>query len=110
MGRHDMSQLSYASEKFAQAVYLLAIGEGDVRSRLRRAFFEIMPIQASLLPQSIQAEYESIIAELTKREARYPDQGNFDETIRRMRNSTGAKIAKRIYNLSMKINLLLSDR
>ena len=59
------SQLIYASEKFSRAVYLLAIGPGDVRSRLREAFYEFHPVQSTLLPEEIRKEYDWILDQLT---------------------------------------------
>ncbi len=103
------SQLIYASEKFSMAVYRLAIGPGDVRSRLREAFDEFHPVQSSLLPEDIKKEYDWIFEQLTKRERRFERDSRLDATLYRMRNSTGVKIAKRIVELKWRIDELLES-
>ena len=100
-------QLIYASEKFAMAIYRLAIGPGDVRSRLRDAFYEVHPVQSSLLPDGIRQEYDWILEQLTKCEPRFERDSRLDATLSKMRNNTGTKIAKRIVELKRRIDDLL---
>lgn len=103
------SQLIYAAEKFSMAVYRLAIGPGDVRSRLREAFDEFHPVQSSLLPEDIKKEYDWIFEQLTKRERRFERDSRLDATLYRMWNSTGVKIAERIVKLKRSIDELLES-
>ena len=103
----EKNALIYASDLFKSAVYLLAVGPGDVRSRLREAFDKFYPVQSHLLPDDIKKEYDCIFKQLTKREKRFPSDGKVDATLYRMRNSTGAKIAKRIVELKLRMDELL---
>lgn len=98
----------YPSTKFAEAVYLLATGPGDVRSRLRFAYNEFHPVRYDLLPIELQEDYKWICHELTKREENYSGQGRLDATLSRMQNRTGSKIAKRIYKLHLDIESIIS--
>jgi hypothetical protein len=98
------NQLIYASGLFSTAVYLLAVGPGDIRSRLEEAFNEIIPIQASLLPDGIRKDYQWICDQLTKKEPRFNGDDRLSATLYRMHKSTKVKIAKRIYELNRRIN------
>jgi hypothetical protein len=95
--------LSYAYEKLSQAVFLLATGEGDVRSRLRAAYLEFSAVLPDSLPENLQEDFEWIRSELTKRDARFPGDGKLDATLFRMQNRTGKKIAERIFELVQKV-------
>jgi hypothetical protein len=103
------TQLIYASEKLTRAIYLLAIGPDDVRSRLREAFDELHPIQSSLLPESIKKEYDWIFERLTRCEPRFERDSKLDATLYRMRKSSGVKIAKSIVELKWHIDELLES-
>ena len=101
-----MSGYLYALEKLAAAVHCLAVGPGDVRSRLWDAFLSFHPLTEDDLPAELRPDYRWVLHELTKREPQYqvwcsPSQslvmeGRVPANLRRMRNSTGSKIAERI--------------
>lgn len=59
----------YALEKLVNAVRILAIGEGNVRSR-RSAYLEFHTLQIKDIPPHIHVDYEWILEELTKRHPR----------------------------------------
>jgi hypothetical protein len=98
----------YALEKLSAAVHALAVAEGNVRDRLIEAFPDLIAVSERDLPDELRAEYRSIREELTKREARGKE-GRMIATIARMRNSTGAKIALRIYNLHLRLREQLAE-
>ena len=104
------TNVQYASEKFSQAVYYLAVGEGDVRSRLRNAYQEFHTVRGDELPAELRPCFEWICHELTKRPEKFPGQGRLDATLARIRNSTGSKIAKRIYDFHEQIEGIIRDR
>jgi len=96
------ARLSYALEKFNQAVYLLAVGPGDVRSRLKRAFLEFHPVQEKDIPDDLLEDFRWIMRELTKREP-VAKEGRVVATLERMQNRTGVKIAEKICYLAARL-------
>lgn len=98
-------------EKLAAAVYALAVREGDVRERLRGAYFYLRMLSPQDVPLAHRDEFTSIMSALIKRGAEIGPNGEtfvraIDNTMRNMRNSTGRRIAERIYSL----NSLARDR
>lgn len=105
--------LTYAHEKLTSAVHILAIGPGDVRSRLWHAYLEFSPIRKDHLPVDLQSDYEWIIKQLTRYEPNEIERlrmgkGMVQATLSRIKNSTGARIAQRIAELSSKVERALS--
>jgi hypothetical protein len=94
--------LGYAHEKFSHAVYLLAIGSGDVRSRLRNAFIHFIPVKEKDIPDELLEDFRWIIRELTKRKP-VAKEGTMTATLERMQNRTGMKIAIKIYDLASRL-------
>ena len=101
--------LSYACEKFGLAVHALAVGPGDVRSRLRTAFMEFSAVQEKDVPDDLVEDFRWIVRELTKREP-HVDEGRLNATLFRMQNRTGTKIAERICSLSSRLDDYHEDR
>lgn len=90
---------------FREAVHILAVGEGDVRSRLRIAYGILHRLTARDVPPDLQAEWQSILCELASRgPEQWPDgeqlRNALDHTLGRMRNSTGRKTAEKIWVLA----------
>ncbi|MQC27049.1 MAG: hypothetical protein DWG76_06350 [Chloroflexi bacterium] len=63
-----MYPYSFAREKIGGAIYYLAIGEGDVRSRLWSAYMEFHPLSEKDFPDGLRKDYRWIMKELTKRD------------------------------------------
>ncbi|MDP1715561.1 MAG: hypothetical protein Q8L41_12525 [Anaerolineales bacterium] len=118
----------YAHEKLSTSVRILAIGEGDIRSRLQGAFNEFHTLQSKDIPPELQKDYAWIIKELTKREPKYQfdtidnpfdeNQMNYLEwkkdgsllyNLRRMKNRTGSRIAKKVCDLQDSIQLAYEE-
>lgn len=57
---------SYAREKLSNAIEILAIAPGDVRSRLHRAFLEFHTLQVDNFPTEMQKDWLWINKQLTK--------------------------------------------
>lgn len=89
---------------------VLAISEGDIKSRLRLASHALGMVPGSALPDSLRVEYDAIIEALTKR--RPPEEGlsALGWTVGGMRRSTASAIARRIVNLSSQVAVLLELR
>ena len=98
--------LPYASEKLADAVWVLATHPGNVKSRLRSAAEHLAMVHPSGLPVHLRDEYESIWYELTKRASSEPGVSALAATSRGMRLATGAKLAQRILLLRSQVDFL----
>lgn len=89
-------------EKFNAALYYLAVGEGDVRARLRHAYTQLRRLREDEVPAPLRVEWRSILNALTARGPQRASSGDIqknalDHTLDRMRNTSGRKIAERIY-------------
>ena len=85
----------YAYSKVSEAVSILATHPGDVRKRLYAAYACLSEASPDLLTLNIRSELEWVREQLTRFPPRY-DEGALQATLRRIRNKTGVKIAKRI--------------
>lgn len=85
----------YAYSKVSEAVNILASHPGDIRKRLGAAYLTFCEASPERLPPHIRSELEWVREQLNRFPARY-DEGTLNATLRRIRNSTGVKIAKRI--------------
>ncbi|SRR6266446_6377732 len=99
-----MARYSRAREKLMDAEYKLAVSEGHVRERLRRAYTPLRRLSAEDLPAELRDEWRAILREMTRHgPERDPDghvwRNAIDHTMSRIRNRTGRKIAERIYRL-----------
>jgi hypothetical protein len=101
----------YAFEKFSDALRSLATGPYDVRQRLRSAYLHFRPVKKKDLPEQLQNDYQWILNQLTRFEPSIGRDGKVvrgpvEETLSRIRNSTGTKIAERILNIYHELNCL----
>jgi hypothetical protein len=98
----------YLNEKLSDAVYELATGPGDVRSRLFSILPKIILLSGYGLPSELNSQLLWIQNKLTEKNK--TDYGyDRGRTLRRMRNSTGSKIAERIVDLQFRIEELIED-
>ncbi len=93
---------SRAYEKFSDAEYRLATGKGDVRSRIRSAYFVLNRLYENDLPPDLVEDWRWIMNQLTQYgketgQDGYEWQTAIDHTMSRIRNSTGQRIAERIH-------------
>jgi hypothetical protein len=116
-----MYQYSYALEKFNRAIYTLSTAEGDVRKRLHSAFSdELLMIASEHLPNKLRKDFEWAKKELTKYDETYEGQkkvfktkdgrldnylpARLDATCQRIKNSSGAKVAKKVFHIWQVLN------
>jgi len=85
----------YAYSKISEAVNILATHPGDVRKRLSAAYCRFCEASPEMLPPHIRSELEWVREQLNRFPARHGE-GTLQATLRRIRNSTGVKIANRI--------------
>ena len=98
------SSHSYAAEKLTDALECLATLPGDVRDRLLVVYECFAALEESHFPRNLHNEWRWIVQQLTrygpvldhKGEVR---EGSVQHTMRRIRYSTGSKIALKIYEL-----------
>ena len=85
-----MYSLNYLIEKFDQAVFDLATGQGDARSRLGDAYYRFWIIQLDDYPQQVRKERQAIDKLLT----RLPARGGhvIQDNLQKMKNKTASEI------------------
>jgi hypothetical protein len=103
-----MPSLLYINEKLSDAVYKLATGPGDVRSRLYSILPKILILSEHSLPPELKKELNWIQNKLTEKNR---TQYGYDlgRTLRTMRNNTGSKIAERIVDLQFRVEELIEE-
>jgi hypothetical protein len=94
----------YAHEKLLVALESLATGPGDVRERLLAAYETFHPLTPSHFPPHLRKDFDWVLKQLRQRDPVYDYKGRIirgsvEETLRHIKNATGAKIATRVYRL-----------
>lgn len=113
----------YAYEKFYRAIYILAIGAGDIRTRLLDVFLDpLLMITTNHFPEDLQEDFIWIKKNITKYKEKWPGQlkelkvyerkdptfkerlayiypNAIEATLRRIRKSTAVEIARRIFKI-----------
>lgn len=111
-----MYEYYYALEKFNRAIYIMAVGRGDVRARMR-AVFEgpLAMIESDKLPKSARSLWEEAHNIATRYDERYSGEREalneyadaceklrpslYEATFSRIHRSTGQKVAELIYQI-----------
>lgn len=88
--------------KLSEAVNQLAAGEGNVKSRLKCASEYLCLINKSMLPPELQDKWDLIWKDLNRYPAQY-GRTALEMTLIRIRNSTGSRIAHRIFSLYVEL-------
>jgi len=86
----------FAFGKISEAVYFLATGPGDVRSRLRSAYLVLAFVHKDMIPTELRRHFKWVMAMLTRRQPRFRWEDSLDATLGTMQNRTGTRIAERI--------------
>ena len=98
------AQAESVVERVFLAVEHLCVGQGDVRKRLVVAIELLLPLQEKEFPEHLRKDFLWVIAQATKYESKIPKyEGTIQATMRRIMNSTGEKIAKRIFKIYSEI-------
>lgn len=85
--------------RLRNAVEELATGQGDVRSRLKDIYLYLQPIQNSDLPKKLQKDWSHLMDQFTKHTGEFYGENSLDTSLRKIKNSTGQKMAKIIYKV-----------
>jgi hypothetical protein len=109
------SRYRRASEKTKAALHRLAVGEGDVRQRLKSAYWVLCQLSETDLPPELQNNLHSIKKELTRFGPETGPDGEIykkavDHTMSRIQNRTGRKIAEKIYTLCRDVEYIRKER
>jgi len=116
----------YAHQKFSEAIYCLAVGGGDVRSRLLVVFNgPLYPIFEEHLPKEHHGEWLWVRKEIVKFEELYSNQranweklhrtvpfeppARLEATMKRITNRTGRKIAEKIHQIWYALDSMYQD-
>ena len=99
---------SYAHEKLFEAMQGLALGAGDVRSRLEIAFESFYTLETHHFPKELQKDWEWVMKQMTRFGPLYRADGRewlspVHHTMQRIKNKTGVKIAEKIFYLFWKL-------
>ncbi len=115
----ETDKLLYALEKSHMAVYELAIGRGNLRSRLPEAFAQLIRIDTPVLPGHLQSDYTWIMESLTAKPAkqrRYVNgkwiegyEGRIGATLAYMRYNKMEEIARRIYDFNSRLEAVVES-
>ena len=105
----------YAHQLLFQTIDSLATGPGDVRARLLVAYETFHPLTPAHFPVHLREDFEWVIAHLTKNEPRLNCEGfvqksSVQVSLKRMRNSTGVKIAETLLRLHYAIDAYVNPR
>ena len=104
-----MKQYRRCREKFRAAIFRLAVGEGDVRDRLRGAYRYLRMLSELDVPPHLRKEWASILTSLTRHGAEVDSSGtvyrtSVGHTLSKIRNRSGRRIAERIFALTRKLS------
>jgi len=104
----------YALEKLSLAVHYLAVSPGDVRRRLKRAYREFHAVSENDFPAHLRDDWNWIKNQLIRfGPVLHADGtvfvGALENTLGRIKNSTGTKIAERIISLHSELESYLED-
>jgi hypothetical protein len=99
-----MSIYDYTRQNLFSAISILSTSPGDVRSRINNAYKAFNPLKSSHFPDELKKDWEWIIHSMTKYgpKMNYKNEielGSVEHTMRRIKNSTGTKIAGKIFDL-----------
>ena len=106
----------YARSKLGGAIWKLATGIGEIKSRLSDAYIELAIIQEGDFPEDLYDELKMIKRDLTSGKMQYRTEvrdgklvevpvGRLASTLRYMRKKKAEDIAKRIFQLKSKVDI-----
>ena len=111
----ERDRLIYARSKLGGAIWKLATGIGEIKSRLSDAYIELAIIQDGDLPEDLSEEWKMIKRDLTNGKMKYRADikdgkivevpvGRLASTLRYMRKKKAEDIAIRICLLKSKVD------
>jgi hypothetical protein len=92
----DMPSLQYINEKLSDAVYTLAVHEGDARTRLARVIPKIMIHSPSSFPKELQKDFEWIQSMIKKGCSTNPPGLPPPAKLTGIKNTTASEVIKKL--------------
>lgn len=100
MDAHVKGQAEDVVQRLYLAVKYLCIAKGDVRSRVKGAVEELIFLREESFPEHLKEDFIWIKTQASRYAQKdYEQGGKIEATMRRIKNSTGAEIAERIFKL-----------
>ena len=104
----------YAMGKLHEAVHALAVGKGDVRSRLIEAHRILYPVSQNDFPKDLVDDWIWIEKEWTKSGPKLRPDGTvftdeFKNTLDRMKNAERVEVATRILSLAEALRVSIKE-
>ena len=104
-----MKDFSYAREKLFDAVHVLATEPNNVRYRLIQAHRLFHPLRLEDFPKELKKDWEWVMKQLTKygpviNHKGEVWRGSVENTMGRIKNKTGTRIAGKIFDLYLELN------
>ena len=99
-----MYSINYLLEKFTSAVYELATGEGDARSRVRDAYSKFGVILLEDYPEELRVKRKEIDILLTRLGGEKSSGGTINYNLQKMKNKTASKISMLIFNIYLELD------
>ncbi len=93
---------AYMYGKLSEAAYCLAVGEGNIKSRLMWASEKFFVVQASMLPPEIAEKWMALWGDMN----RFPAtecRTSFQETLHRVRYKTAGTFARRLLAIQVEL-------
>lgn len=111
----EPDRLNYAREKLGDAVWKLATGFEEIKTRLADAYIDLALLQESEFPSELVELYKSINHELTRGKMQYypaikdgelvkVPSGKLYSTLRYMRKAKAQEIARQILDLKERLD------
>jgi len=103
-------RLSYAREKFAGAVHVLATHPGNLKERLGKAIIEFIAVREGDCPDRVRPDFAWVMRKLTSKKPTDEGDGSIPATLHRMRLSTAQAIAERIVGIKEDLDSHYADQ
>ena len=105
----------YADQVLTRAIRILAVGSGDVRSRLLTAYSDFNALTPLHFPEGLRQDFEWVTQQLTKRGPKLGHdgevkKGSVEWTLQNIRCTTGVKIAQRLVFLQEAVERYVRSR
>jgi len=95
----DKFQYAYPLEKLALALYGLAVGQGNLTSRLQSAFLSMHTLSPNDFPEELRPDIVFVLDTLTSKEPRFQGDGKLQATLDQMDDATSRQIAEKTVDL-----------
>lgn len=104
MSQDPVNQANSVAERLFLSVRFLAIGEGDVRSRLKGVFLQLWALQEHEFPEELRADFRWVMEQFSRFPSSHPEyETDVEVTLAKIKNATGKKIAERVFGIYTRV-------